>query len=858
MRPDRNRKVLLVGWDAADWDWLRPLMREGLMPNLTRLVEQGASGRLRTLDPMLSPTLWTSIATGRRPYEHGITSFWEMSPSGQHIQPVLGSGRTAKAVWNMFTQVGLKSNVVAWWPSHPAEPIDGVMVSNFYQRVGGTRDAPDPMPRGTVHPTSLTNVMAQLRLHHHELTGNHLLPFVPELARVDPVLDKRLGTLATITADAANVHHAATYLLEHEPADFTAVYYDALDHYAHAFMQYHPPLRPHVDRKLFELYRNVMTAACRYHDLMLGRLLELAGPETTVVLVSDHGFYADERRPVKETSEPLGPQYEHSPHGIIVAAGPGIPAGVEMRGAGLLDIAPTLLALFGLPAARDMPGKVLADLVPEASVPARIASWEHIPGNDGRHTSPPQEDFFPHKAAIDQLIDLGYVDPPSEDTAESAADLARERDYVTARSLMSAGEYARAIELLTPLAEDERYGIHYALYLTTAYLQAGRTREARETYDRMRARVTALTPELELLEAGICVAEGRTGRALSLLEQLRSERAELPQFDLRLAMMYLELHRPEDAEAAARDELTRDPGSAEAQRVLGDALKRQLKYEDAVGAYLAAVDLDFDLAYAHLGLGESLRELERYEESAVAFENALRIAPGANVVRQLLVELYERRLDRPELAETHRLAMDGRIEGEIIVVSGLPRAGTSLVMQMLRAGGIEVFVDDHRPADESNPRGYLEHEAVRRLDREKTFLGEAVGKAVKVVTQLALALPLNYRYRIVHVERDLGEVIASQARMLARENPRRHADTAPLHLAESYRVTTDKLLQKAEDLPQWELLRVQHADLIANPFGEAIRINDFLGGQLDVPAMARVVDASLYRERRAPSATASD
>ena len=126
----QKKKVLLIGWDAADWKVINPLMDAGRMPFLQSVVERGVMGNLATLHPVLSPMLWTSIATGKRPYDHGILGFTEPTPDGSAVQPVSSLSRNTKAIWNILNQQGYTSNVVGWWPSHPVESIRGAMVSN--------------------------------------------------------------------------------------------------------------------------------------------------------------------------------------------------------------------------------------------------------------------------------------------------------------------------------------------------------------------------------------------------------------------------------------------------------------------------------------------------------------------------------------------------------------------------------------------------------------------------------------------------------------------------------------------------------------------------------------------------------
>ena len=122
-----SKKVLLIGWDAADWKIINDLMDRGRMPHTRKLVEGGTMGNLRTLSPVLSPMLWTSIATGKRPSKHGIYGFSEPSAAGTGVQPMNNTSRKCKAIWNILNQNDFRSLVVGWWPSHPAEPIDGAV-----------------------------------------------------------------------------------------------------------------------------------------------------------------------------------------------------------------------------------------------------------------------------------------------------------------------------------------------------------------------------------------------------------------------------------------------------------------------------------------------------------------------------------------------------------------------------------------------------------------------------------------------------------------------------------------------------------------------------------------------------------
>ncbi len=183
----------------------------------------------------------------------------------------------------------------------------------------------------------------------------------------------------------------------------------------------------------------------------------------------------------------------------------------------------------------------------------------------------------------------------------------------------------------------------------------------------------------------------------------------------------------------------------------------------------------------------------------------------------------------------------------ITVVSGLPRSGTSLVMQMLQAGGHPILCDECRPPDADNPRGYLEYTKVRTLERDATWLAEAEGRAVKVVSPLLPSLPTGFDYRVIFVRRDLREVIRSQELMLQRRNQPTGPDSAAMtrHFERHLKSIDDWLVSQ----PDMQVLNCQHATLIGDPASAARTIAQFLQRTLDVNQMAEIVDPNLYRQQ---------
>ena len=185
----------------------------------------------------------------------------------------------------------------------------------------------------------------------------------------------------------------------------------------------------------------------------------------------------------------------------------------------------------------------------------------------------------------------------------------------------------------------------------------------------------------------------------------------------------------------------------------------------------------------------------------------------------------------------------------ITIVSGLPRSGTSVMMQMLHAGGVPAVTDQIRTPDDDNPRGYFEFERVKQIRTDKSWLPDARGKVVKMVHMLLLDLPPEYTYRVVFMRRDLEEVLASQKTMLKRQG-KTGAALADAQLMKIFNDQVEKVLKWTAERPNFRVLQVNYRDLISDPTSQASQINEFLGGTLDEPAMAAAVDPKLYRNRK--------
>ncbi|RIK64485.1 MAG: sulfotransferase family protein [Planctomycetota bacterium] len=187
----------------------------------------------------------------------------------------------------------------------------------------------------------------------------------------------------------------------------------------------------------------------------------------------------------------------------------------------------------------------------------------------------------------------------------------------------------------------------------------------------------------------------------------------------------------------------------------------------------------------------------------------------------------------------------------ITIVSGLPRSGTSMMMSMLEAGGIPPVTDGIRTADEDNPKGYYEFERVKKVKEDKSWLPDARGKVVKMISQLLLDLPTEgYLYRVVFMRRKIEEILASQREMMKRRGTLKDGGPSDKEMGDMLLKHVDQVLRWVDKQPCMQLLEVDYNATLKNAAPHIAAINAFLGGNLDVAAMTAVVDKNLYRQRK--------
>jgi len=387
-----DRRLTIIGIESASLAYVLPAVAEGNLPNFARLIEGGASGTLRTLYPAESLAIWTSIATGKLPRQHGLKAFYRyrfpavathfsLEPRGIDFSlldrvgalersAVTASRRRTQPFWSILSRFGVSVGLVRWWGSYPVDAIDGFMVSEYFHRQ--VRERFDPPLPALTYPADLAARLEPLVIPPEDIDDHTLGQFVDTSNELDDGFPWR-EELSRSLADDQTYQAIGTLLRKELDPDVYAVYFFGLDAVGHYFTRYHLPERfGNVSDEEIRTYGRTVDAYYRYLDTILGGYIQSRRANETIVVLSGHGM--DALPILRRVIEPFkGNQYlsgyhEASPDGLLILYGSGIAAGAKMQGASVLDVTPTLLYLMGLPLGRDMPGSLRADALEEELV----------------------------------------------------------------------------------------------------------------------------------------------------------------------------------------------------------------------------------------------------------------------------------------------------------------------------------------------------------------------------------------------------------------------------------------------------------------------------------------------------------
>lgn len=841
----KKNKLLLIGWDAADWKIIGPLLAKGQMPALKKMIDNGVYGNMSTMNPPYSPMLWSSVATGKTPDKHGVLGFIEPLEDNSGVRPVTVNSRKVRAIWNILHNKGYKSNLVGWWPSFPAEPINGVVITDKFQKVSIDPKKQKPMADGTIHPKNAVKDFKDLRMFPYEITSEHVLPFIPLAAKIDQKKNKGLTPIAKIISENVSIHNAATKLLRTTEWDFMAVYYDLIDHFCHSYMKFYPPKLKGIYEDQYEIFKDAVAGSYRFQDMMLERTLELVDDDTTVIVMSDHGFESEDKRLLVMPKVQAAAAMDHRQFGMFVAMGPNIKKNEKVYGLGLIDIAPTVLHHFNLPVGEDMDGKVALDIFKENNDVTYIKSWEEVEGDFAELEKKNSSDAFSDEETMEQLIELGYIERPDEKIENAVNKTKCDLKHNLAKVYMGKKNHEKAKEILLELIkEKEPIDISaYYMDLVGLSLEQKEYDLAQSYLDTLKSIKTEVKYALFFSEAAILLGNGKTQKALKILEAARDDnRSNNSEIWYRIGVINHSLGKFLDAQNAYDQAIKIEPDKAKFHKALAENFIELGEYEEAVESALTSIELVKYYSKAHYVLGRALDKLGDLENAKIAYETATRLTPKTFHHAEKALENIEDKLNKTiQFVDKKSNAYK---DDQIVIVSGLPRSGTSLMMQMLHSGGLNILTDENRKADHSNPKGYFEFDPVMSIHKDNSWLEKAKDKSVKVVAPLLKFLDSKYRYKIIFMNRDLNEIIKSQQIMIGK-NP----DVLPIKLLEAFKKQLINVETWKNKEPGVEIMYLNYKDVLENTSEVLEKVEAFIGVDMNKERMAKCVDKTLYRNK---------
>jgi hypothetical protein len=496
-----ERRFVLLGLDGLEPALFAPLLRAGLMPQLADLLRRGRHGPLTPILADCAPACWGSLVTGVWPDAHGVLAAREADVPNGGAKAADSASLRAPALWEWLAAAGIDSVRVGLPLTHPATG-GGCCVSDAYPGEflqGGTWGEVPPGAWAGLDAEAL-GLPDDLRVHPRDLDGDALGPLMPALAEIDQNVDRRPAFVGVALARTFSLHNAATWLLEQRTEAAALIRYPLLDELCRSFLAYHPPRLPTLDETDFGRYQGVIAGAYRLADMLLGRLLALAGEQAAVLLVSTHGFRLAPEFRAGGVGLPDAAPPDIRPEGWWLLAGPGLEAEPEPRAATVLDLAPTVLAALALAPPAAWPGRSLWPTAePGRACPQPLAEAAPL-------AAPSADDK--DAALLAQLAELGLADPLAQPLAAEQSAALAEQEWNRYRILMQRGETDAACGTLAALCRGGPLALRAGLELGGILGALGRWAEA--------ARLLApLLPVIETADAAALRKAGLPTRWLT-------------------------------------------------------------------------------------------------------------------------------------------------------------------------------------------------------------------------------------------------------------------------------------------------------------------------------------------------------
>lgn len=624
------KRVLLVGWDGADWNTAENLISAKGLPNLAALLRSGAFGPLAASPPRILEAQWTSMVTGQRAHKHGVLHASQPLPSNRGVCRVTRPKIRTATLGAILSASELITHQISWPVSHPAENLRGVAVSDHFATEARRASIEKSGGWPWVTPPAAAGELFARRCSPADIEEVALAQLTPASLIVGPARDplQRLCRLAL--AETLTVFRAAKWCMDTAPWDCTLCAFPMLRRLRQSLQML--PAESRTD----EVQAAAIEGCYEYLDMLLGQLVASAGEHATIAVAS------------------MGHVGAVSP--ACVLNGPSILSGSLPQRASVLDVTPTLLTLLGVPVASDMDGRIWSEILPHdaTSEVHAVDTWRTCifsPADDS--SEPESEVSAPPDPAVDHLMALGYVDP-LETAAQTKAEQCRQETLRNrALSLLDGAQVEEAIEVLRDLqARQPLWPLPYEL-LAEVFLQRGQC-DLAATELQFLVHHGAESARLYLMLGKLALAKRDTADALRHLHVADHIAANL--HGLRLAQATALVRRRDfpAAQEAFRASQQTDGPSAVAWDGLAVCSLALGQFDQAAESALAALEQDMHFARAHYHLGIALVELGRLDDARRVLESSAAIDPQFVAPWRWLARLSRDYLHDHRQAEAYR------------------------------------------------------------------------------------------------------------------------------------------------------------------------------------------------------------
>lgn len=692
LKPRSDVRVFVLGLDGFDWLIVDEVSKKHPLANLDRIRREGAWGNLLSLEPMVSPLIWTTIATGVTPDIHGVTDFLIKDEETGKDVPITSSMRKVPAIWNITSFAGITTGVIGWFATYPSEQVKGFMVSD---RFAHHMFDPNWTMGGSVswagritYPEDLYPKLDSLRVEPQSVKPR-LSDFIKgQIGKIGASYDPRdpISGLSVALSSFLTYRNLMEYLYRTYRPQFFAVYFSFTDDALHLFIRYMEPPMKGVSREEARRYGSAVYEAYVEADRLVGEILDLIDDSTVLIVVSDHGFKSGDMRPSSDPRMGFGQATDwHRLNGVIGMYGPGIKKGARLSDPSVLDVAPTLLYILGLPPDRRMQGKVLVDaftedLVRQNPVQEAVAYDSLLDFEVAGEAKSIADEGLKAK-----LVSLGYI-------AGGSSSLVNLANYYH-----RSGKYEEAIEIWKKLIDQDPNDLGAMIGMSNAYSALGKH---------------------DLAINGLRQVLDKDPRNLKAIHSL--------------ATIYLNQGRASDAMAMAERAIAIDPSDGMGYLNKGSAFQLMGKEDEATEQYLLAISHSPDLAEAYGNLAQIYIGKNMLDKALEFATKGLEIEPSRAPLHYVMGMVYD---------------AQGEAEKAIKSYSNAVALDSSFVPGYLAAGGLFLRRGDFDRAIEFANKA-IRHKSPYRVQaydlRGTTYFARRDLEKARADYQAAIEVDPNY------------------------------------------------------------------------------------------------------------------